>query len=208
MAIKNSNTPKIIKVRKCRAPGCTNEFFPILPMQKVCCPKCAIAVAVAKREKDEKASAAAERRERREKLEAMKPRRHWIAEAKKAMHRWVRLRDEGKPCISCGRPLVSNGKFGGDFDAGHYRSVGSAKHLEFVEWNVHGQCKVCNNHLAGNHVAYRAGLIVRIGLAAVDELEADQAPRRYSVEDLKALKAHYSQLAKALEHDRRVEHGD
>ncbi|MNY82825.1 Bacteriophage Lambda NinG protein [compost metagenome] len=45
---------------------------------------------------------------------------------------------------------------------------------------------------------YRIGLIARIGLEAVDALEADQSVRKYTVDDLKAIKANYRALAREL----------
>ncbi|MCS7668160.1 recombination protein NinG, partial [Pseudomonas aeruginosa] len=47
-------------------------------------------------------------------------------------------------------------------------------------------------------VDYRVGLIARIGLAAVEELEADNSVRKYTVEDLKAIKAHYRAKVREL----------
>jgi hypothetical protein len=83
-------------------------------------------------------------------------------------------------------------------DAGHYRSVGSAPHLRFDEKNCHAQKKYCNNYLAGNHVAYRAGLIQRIGLREVELLEADQCIRKYTREGLIELAKHYNAAARTL----------
>ena len=188
------------KPKKCRAPGCSNTFIPSRPFQKCCCFECEVQLGVIAAGKSKAKREKAERKETREKLEAMKPRRYWIAQLKKAAHRYVRLRDEGKPCISCGRPLISSGKPGGDYDAGHYRSVGSAKHLEFdVERNIHGQCKHCNRDLCGNPVGYRFGLVERIGLPAVEALEADQEPRKLTVAQLKELRSHYDAKSKELE---------
>jgi phosphoribulokinase len=70
--------------------------------------------------------------------------------------------------------------------------------MQFVEDNVHGQCKYCNHRLAGNHVAYRAGLIARIGLEAVERIEADQTVRKYTKEGLIELARHYNAEARKL----------
>lgn len=45
---------------------------------------------------------------------------------------------------------------------------------------------------------YRRGLIARIGLEAVESLEADQEPRKHTIDELRALKALYKQKLKAL----------
>jgi 1-aminocyclopropane-1-carboxylate deaminase/D-cysteine desulfhydrase-like pyridoxal-dependent ACC family enzyme len=73
--------------------------------------------------------------------------------------------------------------------------------MRFVEDNAHGQCKHCNSHLAGNHVAYRAGLIARIGLHAVERIESDQTVRKYSKEGLIELARHYNAEARRLKRE-------
>lgn len=45
---------------------------------------------------------------------------------------------------------------------------------------------------------YRIGLIARIGLAAVEALEADQSVKKYTIDELKALTAHYRALTREL----------
>lgn len=171
-----------VKPKKCAQ--CRCEFTPQRPMQKVCSPACAQSLAKKKREKVEKAAD-------RQTLKAMLPRKHYVAALGAAHRAWVRARDEGKPCISCDTILTKRGALGGDYDAGHGRSVGSAKHLEFDDRNVHGQCKRCNRRLGGNYAEYLARLPARIGQEAFDALMRDQEPRKYSIEDLKALRAHY-----------------
>jgi hypothetical protein len=83
-------------------------------------------------------------------------------------------------------------------DCGHYRSVGSAPHLRFTENNAHAQRKQCNQFGGGRAVDYRIGLIKRIGMEAVEQLEADQEDRKYSVQDLKEMKTMYLKLAREL----------
>lgn len=87
---------------------------------------------------------------------------------------------------------------GNAVDAGHYRSVGSAPHLRFDERNCHAQSKQDNRFLSGNAVDYRIGLIARIGQKAVDALEADQSVRKYTVDEIKAIKAEYRAKTKEL----------
>lgn len=183
-------TPKTSKPKKCKAKGCGIAFTPARMGQSACSPTCALTVARAKREQDQASKARAERRADKENRDKLKTRGDWIKEAQVAFNRYVRLRDAAKPCICCGRPL-EGGAIGGGFDAGHYRSVGSAPHLRFDERNVHAQLKQCNRFDAGNAVGYRMGLIARIGLEAVEALESDNAPKHYGIEDLKTLKAVY-----------------
>ena len=131
------------------------------------------------------------------KLDAIKPRGKLIAEADRAFCAYIRFRDQlaGYLCISSGKPLDWSGN---NVDAGHYRSRGSAPHLRYDERNCHAQSKHDNRYLSGNAVDYRIGLISRIGLAEVEALEADQKPRKYSNDDLIAIKAKYVAKLKAL----------
>ncbi|WP_287278852.1 recombination protein NinG, partial [Ralstonia sp.] len=110
-----------------------------------------------------------------------------------AFNSYIRARDAGKPCISCGRPLSTQPN---TYDCGHYRSIGSAPHMRFAEDNAHGQCKHCNNHLSGNHVAYRQGLIERLGLRAVELIEADKTLRKYTHAGLVELARQYREKAR------------
>lgn len=113
-----------------------------------------------------------------------------IKEAQSAFNAYIRGRDQNKPCICCGRPL-GDGDVGGAFDCGHYRSTGSAPHLRFNEQNAHAQRKACNRWGAGRAVDYRIGLVARIGAAAVEALEADNAVRKWTREELTAIRDHY-----------------
>lgn len=203
---RKPKAPKPPKPKKCAM--CPTRFVP-RGMQKVCGVACALALNDRNKAKAEAARAKIERADIKARKEKLKTRNDWIAEAQVVFNRFIRLRDEDKPCICCGdvpanerrrpgRPAVLAHLTGGSWDAGHYRSVGSAPHLRFVEDNVHRQRKQCNRDGAGRAVEYRIGLIARIGLARVEALEADQAERKYTIDDLKALIAHYKQRIKEL----------
>ena len=184
------------KVKKCKI--CRDTFHPSKPMQCVCGVKCALSMASLKKAKRERVEKIKDRKETREKLEKLKTRSDWIKEAQIAFNKYIRLRDHGKGCISC-QSDVGPASVGGAGDAGHFRSRGSAPHLRFDERNCHLQCKRCNRYLSGNVAAYRVGLIERIGLKSVEELERDQEARDHSIESLKAIKAKYSGLSRELE---------
>ncbi|GAB3188604.1 recombination protein NinG [Hydrogenophaga aquatica] len=164
-------------------------------MQKVCSPSCALKHARAQTEKKQAKEQAQERKAIKAKLQAMQTKPQLVKKAQTAFNAFIRARDAGKPCISCGRPL---GTEPNTYDCGHYRSVGSAPHMRFVEDNAHGQCKHCNNHLAGNHVEYRKGLIERIGPRAVELIEADSTLRKYTHEGLIEIARHYREQARKL----------
>ena len=185
-----------IKQKTCKVCGC--KFVPRRPMQPVCeefaC-KVAFADRVAAKAKAKREKI--ERAQDRAKREAMKTRSDWMREAQIAFNAYIRERDKDKPCICCGEPLLASA-VGGGFDCGHYRSVGSAPHLRFDERNAHGQRKQCNRYGAGRAVDYRLGLIRRLGFAVVDSLESDQVERKWTIDDLKAIKDEYIAKLKAL----------
>jgi hypothetical protein len=51
---------------------------------------------------------------------------------------------------------------------------------------------------SGNLGPYRIELIKRIGQEKVDWLEGPHEPKRYTIDDLKAIKAHYRALTREL----------
>lgn len=186
-----------MKTRKCRACGAIyNQYQSFVTW---CSPECGAEIAAKKVAKIKREEALKVRRADKVAKESFKRRADWMAEAQRAFNTYIRARDAGKPCICCGKPQKSHDSISGhNVDAGHYRSVGSAPHLRFVEDNCHAQLVACNRWGAGRAVDYRLGLIARIGLEAVEALEADQAPRKYTVDELKAIKAKYTALAREL----------
>jgi hypothetical protein len=140
----------------------------------------------------ESAKAKQVRKEYRAEKQKMKSRADWLREAQAAFNRYIRLRDHDKPCISCGR------NHQGQWHAGHYRSVGACPELRFEELNVHKQCAPCNDHLSGNIVEYRRGLIERIGIDRVEWLEGNHEAKKYTIEEIRAIKAEYTRKAKEV----------
>lgn len=85
-------------------------------------------------------------------------------------NKWIRKRDEGEPCISCGSSNTS--------EASHFYSAGHYNHMRFLEDNVHLSCRRCNYFLSGNLLEYRKRLEPKIGverLVALDMLAADKS---------------------------------
>lgn len=178
------------KMRKCAI--CKTPFAVRSMTHKACGPDCAAAVAKQVREKKE-------RKELKARKEAIKSRGELTEEAQRAFNAWVRARDAkaGHPCICCGKPFEPQ-KFGGSIDAGHYRSRGSAPHLRFDPRNVHAQRKNCNRPGGTTHASFRAGMEARIGLQALEALEADQTPRHWTDDDLRAIKTTYKAKLREL----------
>ena len=180
---------KVTRPKRCKV--CRERFVPRNSFAVACSPKCSMAYVHQQAEK----KARAEKRAGRVKLMT---RSDWTKKAQAAFNRYIRVRDVGLPCICCGKPLSDGGLTGGGYDAGHYRSVGSAPHLRFEPDNCHAQRKQCNQWGAGRAVDYRIGLIARIGLARVEALEADQTPRKYSIVELQGIERTYKAKTKAL----------
>ena len=185
------------KPKTCKNPACRDSFVPQRLGQAVCSPKCALATVEVQKAKEKKSLAQAGRRDIKVRKEALKSRGDHMREAQQAFNEYIRTRDQaaGHFCISSGKPLDWSGNA---VDAGHYRSVGSAPHLRFDERNCHAQSKQDNRFLSGNAVDYRIGLIARIGQEAVDALESDQSVRKYTVDEIKAIKAEYRAKTKEL----------
>ena len=162
---------------------CRAEFVPFLSLQRVCSPRCAAKVPLLAR--------AADRELTKKRRDALRPLGYWANRAQTAFNAWIRLRDAGKPCISC----VNNNAV--QWQAGHYLTVGARPELRFDEANCHRQCSQCNQHNHGNIVSYRVGLISRIGLAAVESLEGPHDPLRYRAEDFKRIWTEYRERVKA-----------
>ena len=166
-------------------------FYPANSLAKVCSVQCAMEYAkkqaVAEQNK-------AEKKRLKERKEQLKSRAEWLRDAQAVFNKFIRLRDKDQPCISCGRYHE------GQWHAGHYRSVGACPELRFCEQNVHKQCSVCNNHKSGNIIEYRINLVRRIGQSAVEFLEKqDHDPKKYTIEDCKAIIKHYKAKIKELE---------
>lgn len=180
----------IAKTKTCE--GCGKEFMPRNSFQKVCFDRhCAL-----KKVRRDKKREADELRERKE---AIKTIPQLIQSAQVAFNAWVRARDEGLPCICCGRFSAGDyGHRGHAWDCGHYRSTGSASHLRFHPDNAHRQLVFCNRHGAGRAVDYRVGLIARIGLERVEALESNNTAHKWTREELIEITATYRRKLRDL----------
>lgn len=179
-------TTKLI-VKPCAQ--CGKEFQQARAMQSVCSPVCA--------SKKVRSQKKAERQQTRIRKESMKTIPTLLREAQREFNAYIRARDYMRPCICCGKPL-GEGEVGGAYDCGHYRSVGSAPHLRFDERNAHAQRKQCNRWGAGRAVDYRIGLINRIGLEEVESLDSDNRVKKWTADELRAIKEFFKAKLKML----------
>jgi len=85
------------------------------------------------------------------------------AKCQELCNEYIRLRDEGQPCISCGqiKPL----------QAGHFFAVKGYDSLRFNEDNVHGECASCNCFNESHLIGYYDNLLIKIGVERMGKLK-------------------------------------
>jgi hypothetical protein len=96
-----------------------------------------------------------------------------LLNAKMHVHKYVRERDKGLPCISCG--VQWNSKF----QAGHYFKAELYSVVKFNYFNINGQCEKCNIYEDGNFAGYELRIGFRIG-----ELEHKQIKEKAMSRDI------------------------
>jgi len=192
--------------KKCKNPACGISFPPRRLGQAVCSPACGLAIKDVNQDKAKKAIAQRVRREIQVRKEKLKSRADYIHEAQIEFNAFIRLRDKDEPCICCGSYGPGEDWLtGGKWDAGHFLGRGAYPELRFDEDNCHKQLKSCNGG-SGKYAAkgrtvaqgYRERLIQKIGQERVDRLEGPHEARRYTIEELKGIKALYRAKAKQL----------
>jgi hypothetical protein len=100
----------------------------------------------------------------------LKPLPKLLEQTQKVFNAYIRKRDEGQPCISCGSNQANQ--------AGHYFTVKGFSSLRFNESNVNLQCAACNMYKHGNQAMYRIGLVQKIGEQRVIDLERQAVNER------------------------------
>lgn len=176
--------------RKCKQCG---EYKPAsdgvkTPAGFFCCHAHAVEFALAKcAAKREKDYAARKRKAHAARKMEVKPLSYWMKRAQAAFNAWIRARDAGKPCISCGHPDDGSRQR----HASHFRSVGACSSLRFDERNVNASCSICNNWLSGNIGRYKVELIRRIGVEHVESIESAPKLRKWTKEELLGIESEY-----------------
>jgi len=193
----NSIKPKQPRKKKCKQ--CLEWFQPERQMQETCGIKCAIKLAEVKREKKAAKDAAnvkkkeqlATKKNNKRKREFLEnDRSHQLKLTQQAFNAWIRFRDDGCACISCGRNT------GAKVNAGHYLSVGSSPELRFNPLNVSLQCEYCNVYKSGNIGEYRPALVNKIGLELVEWLDGPHKPKKYTCKQLIEIRSYYAKLTR------------
>ena len=145
-------------MKKCKS--CGKNFEPSNTIQSVCGLQCALKVSAAKTKQKE----VAKKKLNLKLKESLKTLGDYKKELQIEVNKIVRLIDEGCVCISCG---ISYGQF----QAGHYRSVGGWDNLRFNLHNNFNQCAQCNNQKSGNLVNYREGIVYTFGDSQMDFMD-------------------------------------
>jgi hypothetical protein len=167
---------------------CNTEFQQFQTTQRVCSPVCALELVKTKAAKKRATETRAMRKAFNE-----KDRGYQLKQAQAIFNSFIRARDVGQGCISCG---IKTGKF----DAGHFISVGhGGNSTRFEEMNCHSQCVQCNSYKSGNVALYRVNLIKKIGLKNVEQLESTESPAKLSIDDIIEIKLKYKAKLKALQ---------
>ena len=144
-------------MKKCKV--CRKEFKPTYSsVQMVCSPKCAIEYTKQKKKNKQVLDKAKKERNDEKRLKTA------LKTTELAVHKYIRERDKGKPCISCGKPWQPT------FQAGHLFSRKQYGGLKYHLDNIHGQCEYCNLRLEGNVTEYTLRLPDRIGSDRFDKL--------------------------------------
>ncbi len=170
--------------RKCLV--CKDKFTPQNNTQIVCNPACAV-------EYMKKQNAKNWKQEKKVIKEKLMTKSDYLNIAQKVFNTYIRLRDKGKPCISCGQ--IDRGKR----DAGHFFSVGAYPNLRFNENNVHAQCVHCNRDKHGNVKEYDLRLQKILSKEDYQNLlKQRHEPLKLSIDEVKELIAIYKQKIKEL----------
>lgn len=203
--------PAILKKkprRKCANQSCREWFHPVRDGQVVCCYGCATAVAKAQTAKNRAEALRAEKKRQREeekagrerrktRLAELRPASYYKVQAQQAFNAFIRARDADLPCISCGETNPPD-LHGGQWDCGHFKTVGANPELRFEERNAHKQCKSCNAG-SGKYTAkeatvaknYEDGLIARYGQEYVDWLNGPHEMTNYRRDDFIQIRDEY-----------------
>ena len=197
---------------------CRTRYMPAenaRPFENWCSPECGALRARAAQMKAQERRRQKEARELKARKKALKTpqqvRSEAMQKAQSAVCRYVRVRDEHDPCISCGASVleVESGPYrtGGYWDGGHYQGKGAHPEIRLNTWNIHKQCKICNGgenrYRSGSKRTtvgrgYRAGLIAKIGLERVEWLEGQHPPLKAEPEYLERFARVFNKRARHL----------
>jgi len=187
-------------MKKCKV--CKSPFEPFNSLQVACGASCALQYVQKEKQKEKQKEQAKLQKESRAwvkvQRERLKSNAQRLNDLQVLVNRYVRQRDSGKPCISCGKPDDGSHQR----HASHFRSVGACSSLRFNTLNIHASCAQCNSHRSGNILEYRIGLANRFGPELIDRLECAPVLKRYEREWIERSKKTFRQKLKSQEKQR------
>jgi hypothetical protein len=157
--------------------------------------ECKVAWGLKQVEKQKAKERAKLRLEKKIGRDLLKTRGDWLKETQREFNKYIRARDTGSACISCSRVNLKK------INAGHYLSVGSRPELRFHPFNCHLQCEHCNTYLSGNQAKYRINLVDQIRIDNVEWLEGPHEIPKWTIDEIKEIKAHYRAELKRLKEE-------
>jgi hypothetical protein len=179
--------PKMGKCRVCRIEFAKRGMGHIL-----CGMTCAQTWAQREVEKKERIAAKAERQATKEQLMQLKPLHYWAKRAEKACNAYIRARDAGDPCISCGTYDAP------EWHAGHCYTVAARPDIRYHEDNIHLQCPKCNTYQGGMVGEYKKRVVSKIGQPRFDALEYVNPAFKKTREYYQSVEAHFKNLLREL----------
>jgi len=121
-----------------------------------------------------------------------------IQELQTIFNAYIRERDKGLPCISCGDPYPS--------DAGHLFKKSTRPAMRFNPRACFLQCRKCNSLPDGNYEAMCKGIAQRYGTDYLTEViqtanESRKTDHKWSRSELQELINYFKSEIKNLKHD-------
>lgn len=115
-------------------------------------------------------------------------------------HKYIKERDKGKPCVSCGQIWSP------EHQAGHWKKASDYPTLKYWEFNIHNQCEGCNLMKDGNVQRYGDRILKRIKPEQKEEIERmcieyKQMDFKWDRDELNSLREYYKEkyhLQKAI----------
>ncbi len=168
---------RIRRCKQCPEKKKASEGFQT-PISWFCSTKCAFEYSQALQQKmrdkqiakQKKVKLDGEKKQRanhKQRKKEVKPIKYWQDKLQTLVNQYVvQIRDKDKPCCTCG---TGSGDI--KYDAGHYRTRGSAPELRYELTNIHKQCSIkCNVHGSGMRLEYQGFIAHHYGEAHLEWL--------------------------------------
>jgi hypothetical protein len=180
--------PKLFVCKVCRC-----KFEKVRAIQPTCETfACKFAYADRVAQKSREKIAKAERQKTREQIMELKPLNYWAKRAERACNEYIRARDAGDPCISCGTYDAP------EWHAGHCYTVAARADIRYNEDNIHLQCHQCNTYKGGMVGEYKKRIVSKIGEPRFKALEYVNPAYKKTREYYQSVEAEYKAKLKEL----------